>query len=114
MNEREDQEALLRWAFGEGRIAFLEHGHIESSMEELDAYDVARLGSECEVLEEYPDRPQGMSKLLLCYAAEHDPVHVVVNVSAIESDPSEPVRIVTVYRPEPPKWRDERTRGVRQ
>jgi hypothetical protein len=55
-----------------------------------------------------------MSKLLLGYAADNDPVHVVVNVSAIESDPSEPVRIVTVYRPEPPKWRDERTRGVRQ
>lgn len=25
---------------------------------------------------------------------------------------SEPLRIVTVYRPEPPKWRDQRTRGV--
>ncbi len=114
MTNRRDQESLLRWAFSERRIVFLEHAHIESSMEELRAHDLTPLGSDCEVLEEYPDRPQGMSKLLLGYAADNDPVHVVVNVSAIESDPSEPVRLVTVYRPEPPKWRDERTRGVRQ
>jgi hypothetical protein len=114
MTTREDQETLLRWAFSERRISFLEHGHIEASIEGLGAGDVARLGSDCEVLEEYPDRPQGMSKLLLGYAAANDPVHVVVNVAAIESDPSEPVRIVTVYRPEGPKWRDERTRGVRE
>lgn len=114
MIEREDQESLLRWAFSEHRIAFLEHGHIESSLERLGAHDIARLGTHCEVLEEYRDRPQGLSKLLLGYASEDDPVHVVVNVSALESDPSEPVRIVTVYRPEPPKWHDERTRGVRE
>lgn len=114
MTKREDQETLLRWAFSERRIAFFEHGHIESSMEGLRAHDLARVGSDCEVLEEYADRPQGTSKLMLGYAAENDPVHVVVNVSAIESDPSEPVQIVTVYRPESPKWRDERTRGVGQ
>lgn len=112
MNSREEQEVLLRWAFSERRISFREHGHIEAALENLTAPDVARLGSECEVLEEYPDRPQGMSKLLLGYAAENDPVHVVVNVAAIEADPSEPLRIVTVYRPEAPKWRDERMRGV--
>lgn len=111
---REDQEVLLRWAFSEKRIAFVEHGHIEASIEGLGARDVARVGSDCEILEEYPDRPQGLSKLLLGYESESDPVHIVVNVSALEADPSEPVRVVTVYRPESPRWRDERTRGVPQ
>lgn len=109
---REDQEVALRWAFSRQHMSFLFHGHVEASLEGLTAREVALAGEDCEVLEEYPDRPQGLSKLLLAFL-DDEPFHLVVNVAAYESDPSEPLRLVTVYRPEPPKWRDERTRGVR-
>lgn len=111
--KREEQEASFRWAFSERRIAFLFHGHVEAAMEGVTAQQLAGAAQGYEVLEEYPERPQGLSKLLLAYLDEEDPLHVVVNVAAFESDPAEPLRVVTVYRPEPPKWRDERTRGVR-
>lgn len=42
------------------------------------------------------------------------PVHVVANVSSFERDDTEPLEVVTVYRPEPPRWGDERTRGPRR
>lgn len=58
-------------------------------------------------------RPQGRTKVLLGFLTEEDPVHIVVNVQAFETDFTEPLRVVTVYRPEPPRWRDERTRGMR-
>jgi hypothetical protein len=48
--------------------------------------------------------------LLLGYA-QFMPVHLVTNVSDFEQDDSRPLAVVTVYKPESPRWLDERTRG---
>jgi len=37
-------------------------------------------------------------------------VHIVIDVDAFEADFSEPIVVVTAYRPEPPEWPDEFTR----
>lgn len=108
---REDQEVALRWAFREEHATPLFHGHVETRLEGLEFRDMLRAGLSSEVLEEEV-RPQGRTKVLLGFVAQDDPVHIVVNVEAFESDFTEPLRVVTVYRPEPPKWRDERTRGM--
>lgn len=110
--KREDQEAALRWAFREAHAAPLFHGHVELRLERLQFDEVLEAGATCEVLEEY-DRPQGRTKLLLAYLSADNPLHIVANVGEFEEDLRRPVRVVTVYRPEPPKWRDERTRGMR-
>jgi hypothetical protein len=108
---REDQETALRWAFREEHATPLFHGHVETRLEGLEFRDVLRAGISSEVLEE-ETRPQGRTKLLLGFLTDDDPVHIVVNVQAFESDFAEPLRVVTVYRPERPKWQDERTRRM--
>jgi hypothetical protein len=71
-------------------------------------------GSDGELLEDYPSRREGHTKLLLGFAGAKRPVHVVVNVHAYESNWSEPIAVVTVYEPESPEWADEKTRGKRR
>jgi len=58
-----------------------------------------------EILEDYPEDPRGPSCLVLGYTQER-PIHVVCGNTPINW-----VRIITIYRPEPPKWTDERTRA---
>lgn len=110
MDESEQMPAV-RWAFRENHFIVRAHGHIEMLIEGLSVPDIRRAGITSELLEEYPERPHGHTKLLLGYVRPDRPVHLVVNVQAFESDTSEPLAIVTVYEPEPPEWSDERTRG---
>jgi hypothetical protein len=72
-------------------------------------------GADAGLLEDYPERGRehGHTKLLLGWTERGDPVHLVLNVASFESDSSEPVVLVTVYRPAPPWWTDERSRRVR-
>ncbi len=113
MDESEQMPAL-RWAFSEYRFVFRVHAHFEAMVDRLTTEQVRAAGEGAELLEEYPDRPQGYTKLLLGYAGPDQPVHLVANVAAFEDDASEPIVLVTVYQPEPPGWRDERTRGGTQ
>jgi uncharacterized protein DUF4258 len=100
----------VRWAFREKHFILRSHGQIEMKLEGLSVGDVIAAGSNSELLEEYPDRPEGYSKLLLGMVGER-PVHLVLNVQQFHDDPSYPLAVVTVYEPEPPAWRDEWTRG---
>lgn len=79
-------------------------------LEGLSVREMSSAGRQAELLEEYPDRPEGYTKLLLA-SIDDEPLHIVVNVQEFHEDPSYPLAVVTVYRPEPPAWRDERTRG---
>ncbi len=80
-------------------------------MDRLTEADVRRAGTECEVIEDYLDRPEGHTLLLLGYVAPERPIHLVVGCEAFERDWSKPVILITVYLPEPPMWSDERTRA---
>lgn len=62
---REDQEAILRWAFREEHLAITEHARIEMAMESVSTNDVIAAGSAAEVVEEDRDRPQGLTKVVL-------------------------------------------------
>lgn len=59
-----------------------------------------------EVLEDYPLDPRGASCLVLGHHAEQA-LHVVCGTR----DKGSKLVVITVYRPEPPRWIDERTRG---
>jgi hypothetical protein len=101
----------IRWAFAEKHVVFRWHAHQEMLLDRLSTAEVLAAGARADLLEDYADRPEGHTLLLLGHTAEGKPVHIVANVSAFERDWSEPVVIVTVYRPESPNWVDERTRG---
>lgn len=56
-----------------------------------------------ELLEGYPDDPRGNSCLILSHI-ESNPVHSVCGIHEGSTV------FITAYRPEPPKWVNERTR----
>ena len=109
--EKADQEAALGWAFSQTHVIFRFHAHIETRFDQLTKTDVMRAGKSCEVLEDDPTRREGRTKVLLGFIGPDEPIHIIVNVRLFESDLSNRVEIVTVYRPGPPRWVDERTRG---
>lgn len=87
------------------------HAFIEMRLDRLTEGDIYRAGLEGELLEDYPDRPEGHTLLLLGYVGPEHPIHLVVCCEAFERDWSKPLVLVTVYVPEPPGWSDERTRA---
>jgi len=113
MDEPEQMPAV-RSAFRELRFVLRWHAHLEMRLERVDAMALSSAGSSLELLEDYPERERGHTKLLLGYLTQDDAIHLVANVEAFEDDPSEPLVVVTVYRPEPPWWTHERTRGLRR
>lgn len=58
-----------------------------------------------EVLEDYPDDPRGPSCLVLIRVPDRSFLHVACGM-----DNDGWLVIITLYRPEEPKWIDERTR----
>lgn len=85
---------------------------LEMSYDDLTTKeDVMSAGGSCEVIEDYPNRREGRTKVLLGYTGPNEPIHIVANVRLFEADFRWRVEVVTVYRPESPFWVDERTRG---
>jgi len=111
--DRADQEVALRWAFSEERVFYRLHALLEMAEDDVTAERVVEACCDCEVLEEYARRREGRTKLLLGYLEGEEPLHVVVNVQRFENNFEARLEVVTVYRPRPPKWTDERTRGMR-
>lgn len=108
-----EQMVAVRWAFREDHFVLRFHAHVEMLTEGLRTSDLRHAGSGCELLEEYPERPEGHTKLILGSSQDGRPIHLVLNVERFEQDPAEPLAVVTVYEPESPEWLDERTRRRR-
>jgi hypothetical protein len=60
---------------------------------------------EGEILEDYPGDPRGPSCLVLCRLPDESFVHVICGMGTDGW-----LVIITAYKPEEPKWLDERTR----
>ena len=85
-----------------------EHAVDEALAEGISLDDLAALINSAELLEDYPDDSRGSTLLALQWDAQGNPVHVVWGR---RTGPGARAVIVTVYRPQPPHWVDERTRG---
>lgn len=76
---------------------------------------LARAGVEAalvdgQLIEDYPDLHRPLPDcLVLARLQAGDPLHVVVALD----EPNERLFIVTLYRPDPARWLDERTRKPR-
>ncbi|MEW6771946.1 MAG: DUF4258 domain-containing protein [Bacillota bacterium] len=71
----------------------------------LEAADLAASVMEGDILEDYPDDPRGPSCLMLCRLSDGSFLHVVCGL-----DNDGWLVLITAYRPEEPKWIDEKTR----
>jgi hypothetical protein len=65
---------------------------------------------DCEVIEDYPEAHRPLPDcLVLAMLDDRSPVHAVVAID----EPNERIFLVTVYRPDPTRWLDERMRKPR-
>jgi len=92
-----------------GKIELSDHAADEAFDEAITVKDIRQALShnkKTQVLEPYPDDPRGPSCLFVGPAEDGRWIHVVAGGFARER-----LIIITVYRPEPPKWKDPFTRG---
>jgi len=97
--------AYIRARVAEGRWRISYHAVQRCDERDLDVADLVAHLSDGEILEDYPDDPRGPSCLVLCKLPTVEFLHVVCG-----KDEKDWLVIITVYRPEEPKWVDERTR----
>jgi len=89
----------------EGDYEFSAHAEDERQADKIPIEEVEYALLNGEILEDYPNDPRGPSCLVLGYAYQGYPIHVVCGRT-----PREDLRVITVYLPSLPKWLDERTR----
>jgi hypothetical protein len=105
MDIGEIRQLLIR-----GTYEFSAHAHRERLQEDLDIAEIEGAIVGGEILEDYPTDPRGESCLVLGYAG-HQPVQVVLGWARRGSEGERVLRVITVYIPRLPRWRDPRTRG---
>ena len=98
-------QAFIRQNADSGTYLLSLHADNERLEDRLSVDDLEEALASAEILEDYPDDPRGPSCLVLGYAGKQ-PVHAVCGLTR-----QEVVLVITVYRPAPPKWQDERTRA---
>ena len=101
----------IRRLIRRGQYEFSIHAQQERLDEDLDVTEIEEALVQGEILEDYPDDPRGESCLVLGYAGT-EPIHTVLGWAKKISG-ERILRVITVYLPQPPKWTEPRTRGVR-
>jgi hypothetical protein len=110
--ERAAKEAWIRRAAHrslEGRASILwsRHAVARLAMAALQRSTVEAALTDCEIIEDYPEAHRPLPDCLaLAKLDDGKPVHAVVAID----EANERIFIVTVYRPDPARWIDERTR----
>ncbi|MBI3807744.1 MAG: DUF4258 domain-containing protein [Nitrospirae bacterium] len=80
--------------------------------DDLDVTEIESAIIVGEIIEQYPDDPRGESCLVAGHAGTR-PIHAVLGWASSRSSGERILRVITVYVPQPPKWKDYRTRGER-
>jgi hypothetical protein len=101
----------IRRLVRQGRYEFSIHAQQERLEEDLDVTEIEAALVDGEILEAYPDDPRGESCLVL--GAGTKSIHVVLGWADVSGEGERILRVITVYIPQPPKWSDPRTRGIR-
>src|SRR3989442_12689528 len=96
-----------REPFSQGIYEISLHAEKEPYAEDISLAELETAILSGEILEDYSDGARGESCLILGYA-EGRPIHMVCGYASTRS-----IRVITVYLPKPPKWRDERTRRAK-
>jgi len=100
----------IRQLIREGKYEVSAHAQQERLEDDLDVTEIETAIMAGEIIEEYPDDPRGSSCLVAGHAGTR-PVHVVLGWARRKVTAERMLRVITVYIPRPPKWRDYRTRG---
>lgn len=101
---------LIRQTVASEKYEASQHAEIGRRNDGLSLVDTERAVETGDTIEAYPDDPRGASCLVLGWARDGRPGHLVVGFL-----PRGWVRIITVYVPDPAKWEPGwKTRKKRQ
>jgi hypothetical protein len=100
----------IRQLIRERRYEISLHAQQERLEDDLDISDVEAAIVHGEILEDYPTDPRGASCLVAGQAGIKS-IHAVLGWARKRDGSERVLRVITVYRPQPPKWKDYRTRG---
>ncbi|MEK9139421.1 MAG: DUF4258 domain-containing protein [Nitrospirota bacterium] len=101
----------LRQLVRAGRYEVSLHAQQERLEDDLDLNEIEAAILQGELIEKYPNDPRGPSCLVGGLAGVK-PLHVVLGWATRKQHPEKTLRVITVYIPKPPKWKDLRTRGT--
>jgi len=89
-----------------GEWVLSQHARMRAGQRCVKDFEMVIAIANGEILENYPEDQRGHSCLVLGYTRDGRALHAVCGC-----EPSGTLVIITVYFPEPPKWKDPKTRG---
>ncbi len=98
--------ARIRPLIRRGRYRLSHHAERERDRDRIqmtELQEALRSGG-LEIIEDYPDDQRGHSHLVLGFSRENKPIHVVCAIHEGS------LIIITVYRPDPKLWQNNRVR----
>jgi hypothetical protein len=102
----------IRQLIRTGRYDVSLHAQQERLEDDLDLNEIEAALLQGDLIEEYPNDPRGPS-CLVGGLAGGKPIHVVLGWATRKQEAERTLRVITVYIPRPPKWKDVRTRGAK-
>ena len=87
-----------------GSVRISEHGYDEMAADDILTRDVIRSVAAGVVVEDYPDYPKGPCVLTPQRGRDGQPIHVVWGIPKNEMGPAV---LVTAYRPDRERWKDD-------
>ena len=95
-----------------GRYEVSMHAQQERLEDDLDIDKIEAALLQGELVEEYPNDPRGPSCLVGGLTGARS-IHVVLGWATKKQQIEKTLRVITVYTPRTPKWKDLRTRGTK-
>ena len=90
---------------GEGQFEFSKHAVDQTILREITTEEIRQVLADSEVLENYPSDKYGPSCLVLGFTQAGRPLHIHCTHPT-----RDPMKILTVYEPDPLRWVDFRKR----
>ncbi len=89
----------IRKQLRDGNYETTHHAEKEREEEDISLKDIKNALINGQVVENYPHDPRGKSCLICGLSLDNKPIHVVCGY-----EEGFPIRIITTYRPQKPKW----------
>ena len=106
MNAVSETLDAVRHLVATGDVRISEHGYDELSEDNISVRDVLSGIKNAVLVEDYPSYPKGPAVLVLQFDGSNLPVHVVWG---IPKGFKSPAVLVTAYRPDPARWKEDFT-----
>jgi len=95
----------IRRQLSAGEFEFSHHAFKRAIERNISEAEIQQAGMRADIIEDYPEDKYASSSLLLGPTTAGRPLHIQVSRVA-----SNPLKIITIYQPDPTEWYDYRRR----